>query len=133
MLFPMPQDSFIRVFDRLNKLAFNCQRHRRIRQLTRLLWLHDFSGSNLFCRFQFNRLISQFMQAELDGWLLMNRDEEGPQPFADLLYGKFTSHLASLVAAHTISHDKETTVSILRLFNTFISRVFVLFSLFSSI
>ncbi len=54
------------------------------------------------------------MQVEFDGWLLINRDEEGPQPFADLLYGKLTGHFASLVAAHTVSHDKETTVPILR-------------------
>src|SRR6266699_295382 len=133
MLFTMPQDGFIRVLDRLSKLALNCQRHRRIRQLTRLLWLHNFGGSYLFYGFQFNRRISQFKQVEFDGWLLINRDEEAPQPFADLLYGKLTGHFASLVAAHTVSHDKETTVPILRLFNAFISRVFVLFSLFSSI
>src|SRR6266699_521524 len=114
MLFTMPQDGVISVLDRLSKLALNCQRHRRIRQLTRLLWLHNFGGSYLFYGFQFNRRISQFKQVEFDGWLLINRDEEAPQPFADLLYGKLTGHFASLVAAHTVSHDKETTVPILR-------------------
>ena len=53
------------------------------------------------------------MQVELDCWLFLNRGKEGAHPFADLLYGKLTGYLASLVAAHTISHDKETTVPVL--------------------
>src|SRR5258708_9228879 len=81
MLFTMPQDGFIRVLDPLSKLALNCQRHRRIRKLTRLLWLHNFGGSYLFYGFQFNRRISQVVQIEFNGWLPINTTSQPPPPF----------------------------------------------------
>src|SRR5579885_1334206 len=70
---------------------------------------------------------------KLDGRLLVYRLEKTIKPLADGLHRQFASNLAGLISSHTISDDKETTISIFRRFDTLIDTIFVLLSLFPDI